>query len=130
MALAGQRGQIPLYIKNNINQLSSSQTSNPLKNQFGNNHQLVQNAIEPTNDLLCKHASQVHAKIELLTDKFPSDTSWEFWDRSRNVTLMRASNTKYSSMVFDIREICLDQGEYEYILYDFFADGLCCNHGR
>ena len=73
-------------------------------------------------------AFQKKIRIELRTDKFPSDTNWEFYDRTKNIVLLQA-NKNYGRMEMDVRELCINEGEYEYILYDAFGDGLCCING-
>jgi len=129
-SLAKEIESIPQFVKENIQQLVSAQSSIPLLEHYLDGIQKLEQSDAVGKPSPCKLDSQVKVRLELQTDTFPSDTSWEFLDRSRNATLMKASNTKYSSLNLDIREVCLDRGEYEYTLYDTFGDGLCCNHGR
>lgn len=77
--------------------------------------------------------SQVRVRIELLTDGFPSDNSWVFKRKreknGRRGALLMKSNEYEKVAQSDIREMCLDEGKYEFVLRDQYADGLCCEHG-
>jgi hypothetical protein len=101
-------------------------------------------------------SSQIHVRIEIVTDNYPQDTSWQFIDRTNNVILLSSpiagyygkdlGNGKMESQS-DIRDICLGgddtksndsstsstsrtigptKTEYEFIIKDTYGDGLCC----
>ena len=78
--------------------------------------------------------SETRVRIELLTDGFPGDTSWVFKKhrekgKTDGLLLMRSQEyTKIGQK--DVREVCLGEGTYEYIIRDSMNDGLCCNHGQ
>ena len=78
--------------------------------------------------------SQTRIRIELLTDGFPSDTSWAFKrkgeEEGRNGALLLRSKKYDQVSQSDVRELCLDRGTYEFIIQDIFSDGLCCDHGN
>eukprot|EP00804_Cyclotella_cryptica_P013380 CCRYP_005146-RB/>CCRYP_005146-RB protein AED:0.04 eAED:0.04 QI:324/1/1/1/1/1/6/398/899 len=77
--------------------------------------------------------SQNRIRIELLTDGFPSDTSWVFRTKgeghNRSDALLLRSKKYDKVSQSDVHEICLDHGTYEFIIKDEFSDGLCCQHG-
>ena len=115
-----------------------------------NNQQLNQNNFLS----YCNDSNQIHLRIEIQTDNYPTDTSWQFIDRTSNVILLSSPISGYTGetlgngrMVaqYDVRDICLDnsndlvdttEGEkvvqlttkntYEFALYDKYGDGLCC----
>jgi hypothetical protein len=76
--------------------------------------------------------SQTRIRIELLTDGFPGDTSWVFKrkrEKGRNGVLLIRSHGYNKVGERDTREVCMDEGTYEFIIRDVFSDGLCCEHG-
>jgi len=61
-------------------------------------------------------SSQIHLRIELVTDNYPRDTSWQFIDRTDNVILLSSPADGYSGTDLgngrmesqsDTRDICL-----------------------
>jgi hypothetical protein len=61
-------------------------------------------------------------KLELLTDQFGGDTSWEVDDQGK--TLIK-SDKVYGSRESDVKTFCLDKGRsYNFILRDKVGDGL------
>ena len=77
--------------------------------------------------------SEARIRIEVLTDSFPRDTSWVFKRKreknGRDGALLMRSHEYKKVLQRDIREMCLDEGTYEFIIRDMFQDGLCCDHG-
>eukprot|EP00581_Thalassiosira_minuscula_P030724 CAMPEP_0183761002 /NCGR_PEP_ID=MMETSP0739-20130205/8135_1 /TAXON_ID=385413 /ORGANISM="Thalassiosira miniscula, Strain CCMP1093" /LENGTH=417 /DNA_ID=CAMNT_0025999065 /DNA_START=205 /DNA_END=1458 /DNA_ORIENTATION=- len=93
--------------------------------------------------------TQIHLRIELVTDNYPKDVSWDFIDRTNNVILASSPLDGYSGKNLgegkmesqvDIRDICIDTtmsfGDngstpdmYEFIIRDTYGDGLCCREG-
>lgn len=67
--------------------------------------------------------------IQLTTDLWPEETSW---------VIMQDGVELYSSSLYpDLGELndwifnfCLPPGCYEFIIYDSFGDGICCNYGE
>jgi hypothetical protein len=67
-------------------------------------------------------------KVEIKTDKFGSDTSWEVVDAQGN-TLFESGST-YGAFESDIRLICLKKGSsYDFVVRDKWGDGMCCMKG-
>ncbi|KAL7544660.1 hypothetical protein ACHAWF_008028 [Thalassiosira exigua] len=86
------------------------------------------------------HASRI--RVKLVTDEYPSDVSWEFIDHTNNIILLASPSRGYGGVspggdgreapVTDVRELCLDARksvDYEFVVRDDFADGLCCRAG-
>lgn len=92
-------------------------------------------SITPTSDPIPPKCtkSQTRIRIELLTDGFPRDTSWEFVSREDTTNKsdggLLLKSREYGVRESDIREVCVEEGEYEFTIYDEFEDGICCAHG-
>lgn len=67
--------------------------------------------------------------VEIETDTYPSDTSFELIKESGD-TLYASPNTLSASSVSTF-EICLTISErYTFMLLDSFGDGICCEWGN
>jgi hypothetical protein len=67
--------------------------------------------------------------IEIKTDQYPSENWWKLVNSAGNII---ASGGPYlQSNTLETRVIDFTAGEcYEFILYDQFGDGICCNYGN
>ncbi len=95
-------------------------------------------------------SSQIRLRIEISTDNYPRDTSWQFIDRTVGVILLSSPVDGYSGRDIgngmteaqtDVRETCLGpasdprsmgttrRNRYEFVLRDDYGDGLCCRPG-
>jgi hypothetical protein len=75
-----------------------------------------------TTPVQCSPASQTKVKLELLTDKFGGDTSWEVDDQGK--TLIK-SDKVYGSGESDVKTFCLDKGRsYNFIFRDKVGGGF------
>ncbi|KAL7522760.1 hypothetical protein ACHAWX_007446, partial [Stephanocyclus meneghinianus] len=73
-------------------------------------------------------SSERKVKVEIKTDKFGSDTSWEVVNAQGN-TLFESGDT-YGAFESDIRLFCLKKGSsYEFVIRDKWGDGMCCMKG-
>ena len=72
--------------------------------------------------------TSVTITLDILTDNYAIDTSWEIKDESDVVV---ASGTDYQDNTLTSEEITLPAiGCYSFTLYDEFGDGLCCANGE
>ncbi len=65
-------------------------------------------------------------ELELTTDNYGSETSWQITDSSSQTVVSGgsyASNTTYNEAV------CLDDGDYTFTITDAYGDGICCSYG-
>ena len=75
----------------------------------------------------------LQAKVEILTDSWPSETSWDIKDADASIIASRSSFSSTGTLYEDI--VCLDETEtcagtdYVFTVYDSFGDGLCCSYG-
>jgi hypothetical protein len=66
--------------------------------------------------------------IDLETDGYASETSWELLDISGNIILSNEYETSDNNLVFSY-PICVEDGCYTFIINDSYEDGICCNYG-
>jgi len=63
-------------------------------------------------------------KVNLLTDNFPDETTYEIIDQSTGNVVYTGNNFQNSQL--DIADLCLPEGCYTFSIYDTAADGICC----
>ena len=86
--------------------------------------------INPQNDgKITGFSTQYGNKIilKLVSDNYGMETSWKLYDNSFNIIDeddSLSNNTLYN------REYCLEDGCYNFIIFDTFGDGFCCNYGN
>lgn len=74
-------------------------------------------------------SSMRKVKVEVMTDRYGEDTSWEILDPQGNTLI--ASEKDYGQYENDIRIFCLEDGQsYDFILHDSVGDGMCCSYGK
>lgn len=69
-------------------------------------------------------------RVNLLTDAYGTDNSWEFRKTDENGDILMQSEREYGSQDTEVRELCIMSGDYEFIFRDSFGDGLCCSAGE
>jgi endonuclease I len=67
------------------------------------------------------------ATLELLTDNYGSETSWQLRDASN---LLIASGAGYASNSVYSEAFCLADGDYQFTIADSYGDGICCGYGN
>ena len=65
--------------------------------------------------------------LDLLTDNYGDETSWEICNSNAQVV---ASGSGYASNTEYISHICLPDGDYTFTIYDSYGDGICCVNGN
>jgi len=72
-------------------------------------------------------ASQELVTVEITTDDFGNETTWEIYDENNSIVYAGgpyASNTSFT------HTLCVDTGKcYRFIIHDAFGDGICCFYG-
>lgn len=105
----------------------------------GGNHSLVaytsnpngQNDNNTSNDTVQStfYSGIVDLTLTITLDNYPSETSWVIKDTSNNSILVAGGG--YSSSNSTVTEtFCLPTGCFEFIIYDTYGDGICCNFGE
>ncbi|MEL6969138.1 MAG: M43 family zinc metalloprotease [Bacteroidota bacterium] len=66
--------------------------------------------------------------VSILTDNYPGETTWQITDAGGAVV---ASGGPYGSTgtLFTSNE-CLDDGCYDFTIFDSYGDGICCAYGN
>ena len=69
-------------------------------------------------------------KVEIVTDEYPEDTSWEIRDHVTGVLVDSVGGyDDYPNYLF-IQHVCVDpDGCYDFTIFDTFGDGICCAYG-
>ncbi|WP_299114253.1 hypothetical protein [uncultured Winogradskyella sp.] len=69
--------------------------------------------------------------LDINFDNFAEETSWELYDLTSGTVLI-ASGDGYDDLDGgSIQErICLEDGDYGFVIYDVYSDGICCAYGQ
>ena len=68
--------------------------------------------------------------IEILTDNYPSETSWQLVNQNGVVVESINSGDLTSSATNYSWSVCVNSNEcYDFIIYDTYGDGICCSYG-
>lgn len=65
--------------------------------------------------------------LNLLTDNFPNETTWEVADESGNVLFTGGPYTSQATIF--VEPWCLEEGCYDFTIFDSYGDGICCGFG-
>ena len=87
----------------------------------------------PTPSPACANANDKRVQISVLTDNYPSETSWELVDtcggvdtpvQSKPLGSFTATGTLY------YETYCIPEAaQYRFTISDSFGDGICCGYG-
>ena len=67
-------------------------------------------------------------KVELLTDNYPQETSWNLYSNTGAILL--SSQTGMGVTTFYADSICVPTGTcVKFVIQDSYGDGICCNYG-
>ena len=67
--------------------------------------------------------------LTLTLDNYPSETSWVIRD-STTGNILASGNNYQNSNTTVVENFCLNAGCYEFVIYDSYGDGICCNYGN
>ena len=70
----------------------------------------------------------VNLDLSIETDQYPNETSWEILDDNGDVLVSGGGYANQSTLYEEL--ICLTSGCYEFIVYDAYGDGICCDFGN
>jgi photosystem II stability/assembly factor-like uncharacterized protein len=66
--------------------------------------------------------------LSLQTDNYPGETYWQIIDDNGNEIVSSGGYSDQNTLYDQV--ICLSEGCYEFIIYDAFGDGICCDYGN
>jgi hypothetical protein len=66
--------------------------------------------------------------LELVTDNYASETTWEFTDSSGNILAQGGGYTNNNTYTSEI-EIPIAEECYTFTINDSYGDGICCQYG-
>jgi hypothetical protein len=67
-------------------------------------------------------------ELAIQTDQYPNETTWDIYDENGDVVISGGGFTSANTL-FE-QSICLSQGCYEFVIYDAYGDGICCDYGN
>ncbi|PLX22349.1 MAG: hypothetical protein C0599_06560 [Salinivirgaceae bacterium] len=98
------------------------------KDEAGNTSSASNTAYVTTMDEVSNDCYVSDLTLNLTTDNYPSETSWEVKDGSGQTV---ASGSGYSNKNSNYSQvISLAEGDYKFIIYDSYGDGICCSYGN
>ncbi len=68
--------------------------------------------------------------LALSFDDYPEETRWEIWDESQKVIVWGGPYGAQADASSYEETICLADGCYQFVIYDSYGDGICCNYGQ
>lgn len=83
---------------------------------------------------VCPDGGGIKAVVEVNTDKYPAETSWDFKDASGTVVASGGDYTRAFTSHHD--SVCLEETascdgiNYSFTIYDSVGDGICCSYGN
>lgn len=71
-----------------------------------------------------------YANLDITTDDYGSETTWEVQDASGNVVYSGGPYTDVNGGQQFSYSFCLEPGCYDLVVYDSYGDGMCCSYGN
>jgi len=70
--------------------------------------------------------------FDVTFDNYAEETSWELYDITNGSLTLIASGGNYDDLDDQSLQerICIGNGEFNFVIYDAFSDGICCNFGQ
>ena len=76
---------------------------------------------------LCAFAQPSWVNVTILSDLYSGETTWEIYNGPQVVA---QSSIPYQSNNLSNEMVYLPSGDYEFVIYDAFGDGICCEFGE
>ncbi len=104
------------------------------------NRNIVYNLIIPDGEVLNTRGQLVvnyksacvlnEVKIDITFDSYPQETAWQIRDSGNNIVAGDMEFGNHAGSDSFSTNICLPDGDYTYIIFDSFGDGICCAYGN
>ncbi|EJK65050.1 hypothetical protein THAOC_14153 [Thalassiosira oceanica] len=75
------------------------------------------------------YGGDVRVTVEVRADEYSTDTSWEFI-HPNGTKIMGENPSSFLKHEYKRKEMCVPHGEYTFIVYDVYGDGMCCRYGE
>jgi hypothetical protein len=67
--------------------------------------------------------------VTVITDRYPSETSWTVRNQCTNAIQIQGGGYNQGETAFTTGEICVPKGSYIFTINDSYGDGICCSYG-
>jgi len=68
-------------------------------------------------------------EIDITTDNYPEETSWELTNKCTGVVVKSTSGYTEANKSYSYSE-CMEPAKYEFKINDSYGDGICCSYGN
>ncbi len=70
--------------------------------------------------------------LDITFDNYAEETSWELYTDITTTPTLIASGSGYDDLDDQsIQErLCIDNGDFGFVIYDVYSDGMCCSYGQ
>eukprot|EP00573_Skeletonema_grethae_P005131 CAMPEP_0201696978 /NCGR_PEP_ID=MMETSP0578-20130828/8914_1 /ASSEMBLY_ACC=CAM_ASM_000663 /TAXON_ID=267565 /ORGANISM="Skeletonema grethea, Strain CCMP 1804" /LENGTH=628 /DNA_ID=CAMNT_0048183025 /DNA_START=80 /DNA_END=1963 /DNA_ORIENTATION=+ len=87
--------------------------------------------IEPTGvcELSPCPGSQTRIEVDILTDNYPAETTWTVTDTCGSAGVIMSGGQYSAKNTPHSKNVCADEGQYDFTINDSFGDGICCGYG-
>jgi hypothetical protein len=68
-------------------------------------------------------------QLSLTFDDFAGETSWQLEDEGGNILYSGDDYDSDDDFTTLVEDFCLEEGCYEFTIFDSFGDGICCDYG-
>lgn len=72
-------------------------------------------------------SGKTEVKVNLTTDRYPTENSWEIRTKSGSLVASKSTFTKNAANDYTA---CLSDGCYVFTIKDTYGDGICCSYGN
>jgi hypothetical protein len=108
---------------------SSIDVSVTLLNGTANPNTNATNGLSATTATM-QSASTTTATVNLTTDNYGSETSWELVNETTGTTLASGSGYGNNETITPVTATLVDGNCYKFIIEDSYGDGICCTYGN
>ncbi|MFQ6610082.1 MAG: hypothetical protein ACE5D7_04705, partial [Fidelibacterota bacterium] len=78
----------------------------------------------------CDGGGNMNVTINIFTDNYPGETWWELYDSAGNFVDGITAGDLINSATLYTWDLVLTPGTYNFTIYDYWGDGICCSYGE
>lgn len=70
--------------------------------------------------------------LDITFDNYAEETSWELYTDITTTPTLIASGSGYDDLDDQSiqQRLCIDNGDFGFVIYDAYGDGMCCSYGQ